>query len=61
MKVDGGIELGHGTGSRGQDPSGDLFTHHPFRGLTFQHFGVHLFSTFDDKELGILVLKPPKS
>jgi hypothetical protein len=26
MKVDGGIALGHKTGSSGQDPSGDLVT-----------------------------------
>jgi hypothetical protein len=61
MKVDRGIELGHGIGSRGQDPSGELLTHHPFRGSTFQHFRVRLFGTSDDKESGILVLKPPKS
>jgi hypothetical protein len=30
-------------------------------GHTFHHFGVWLFDTSDDKELGILVLKPPKS
>ena len=61
MKVGGGIMLGHGTGSRGQDPSEEVVTHQPFRVSKFHHFRVRIFGTSDDKERGILVLKPLKS
>jgi hypothetical protein len=59
-KAFGGIAPGHGTGSRGQDPSGELVTRQPFRGSAFQSFGVRHFRNPEDKEPGHFELKTPE-